>query len=34
LPQFEDLAQAIIDADDGKFATPDEVKRVFAKYGG
>jgi len=34
VPQLEDLEQAIKDADAGKFASPEEVKRVFRKYGG
>ena len=34
VPQLEDLEQAIKDADAGKFASPEEVKRVFRKHGG
>lgn len=34
VPQLEDLEHAIKDADAGKFASPEEVERVFRKYGG
>lgn len=34
VPQLEDLEQAIKDADAGKFASPEEVRRVFRKHGG
>jgi len=34
VPQLADLERAVKDADAGKFASPEEVKRVFRKYGG
>ena len=34
VPQLEDLEHAIKDAYAGKFASPEEVERVFRKYGG
>ena len=34
VPQLEDLEHAIKDADAGKFASTEEVERVFRKYGG
>jgi predicted transcriptional regulator len=34
VPQLEDLEEAIKEADAGKFASPEEVKRTFRKYGG
>jgi len=34
VPQLEDLEHAIKGADAGKFASPEEVERVFRKYGG
>ena len=34
VPQLEDLEHSIKDADAGKFASPEEVERVFRKYGG
>ena len=33
IPQQADLRRAIEEADAGKFASEEEVKRVFAKYG-
>ena len=32
VPQLQDLEMAIEDADQGKFASEEEVDRVFAKY--
>ena len=34
IPHLEDLEQAIHEADAGKFASDEEVKATFAKYGG
>lgn len=34
VPQLEDLEQAIQEADAGKFASDEEVRETFAKYGG
>lgn len=34
VPQLEDLEKALKDADAGKFASPEEVERVFRKHGG
>jgi len=33
IPQLEDLEEAIREAEEGKFASEEEVNRVFAKYG-
>ena len=33
VPQLQDLEVAITEADEGKFASEDQVNRVFAKYG-
>lgn len=34
VPQLEDLELAIQEADAGRFATDEQVRRLFAKYGG
>ena len=34
IPQLEDLDKAIHEADAGEFASDEEVRRLFAKYGG
>jgi predicted transcriptional regulator len=33
IPQLADLQKALREADAGKFASEDEVKRTFAKHG-
>lgn len=33
IPQLEDLEEAIQEAEEGKFASEEEVNRVFAKHG-
>jgi predicted transcriptional regulator len=34
VPQLDDLERAVREADAGKFATDEEVSRIFSKYGG
>ena len=33
VPQLEDLERAVQEADAGKFASDEEVSRLFSKYG-
>jgi predicted transcriptional regulator len=33
IPQLEDLERAVREADAGKFAADEEVRRLFSKYG-